>query len=98
MKNMHVPIPEDVHAVLMAHAKATGESATSLARTAIERLVRDIQREERRARIAAFAAQYAGTEWDLDAGLEAAGLEVILSENRPDPLPDPLPNSLDESA
>lgn len=79
---MHIPIPESVHAVLMAHAKATGESATALARQAIERLVKDIQREERRARIAAFAAEYAGTAWDLDPELEAAGIEVILGDNQ----------------
>lgn len=94
MKNMHIPIPESVHAALMSHAKARGESATALARTAIEALVKELEREQRRARISAFAAEYAGTDWDLDAGLEAAGIEVILSENRPDP----LPNSLDESA
>lgn len=77
MKNLHIPISESVHAVLMAHAKATGESATSLARGAIEHLAKEIEREQIRAEIAAFAAEYAGTEWDLDPELEAAGLECL---------------------
>ena len=63
--------------MLMAHAKATGESATALARGAIERLAKELQREERRVRIAAFAEEFAGTDWDLDPELEAAGLEAL---------------------
>lgn len=77
MKNMHIPLSEEVYAVLLAHAKATGESATALARGAIERLAKEIERERIRSEIAAFAAEYAGTEWDLDPELEAAGLEVL---------------------
>ncbi|SEJ45364.1 hypothetical protein SAMN04488058_108102 [Deinococcus reticulitermitis] len=77
MKNMHIPLSEEVYAVLLAHAKATGESVTALARGAIERLAKEIERERIRSEIAAFAAEYAGTEWDLDPELEEAGLEVL---------------------
>lgn len=80
MKNIHIPLPDHVHAALMTHAKATGESATALARAAIEGRVRELEREQRRARIAEFADQYAGTAWDLAPELEAAGLEVILGQ------------------
>lgn len=93
MKNMHIPIPDHVHAALMAHAKATGESATALARAAIEGRVRELEREQRRARIAEFAAEYAGTEWDLDPALEAAGIEVILGQSASQPEADPLEES-----
>lgn len=79
MKNMHIPLPEDVHAVLMAHAKATGESATSLARAAIERLVKELEREQIRAEMRAFAAEFAGTELDLDPDFEEAATEFLRS-------------------
>ena len=42
MKNMHIPVSEETHAVLMAHARATGQSATALARGAIERLAKEV--------------------------------------------------------
>ncbi|KEF33951.1 MULTISPECIES: hypothetical protein [Deinococcus] len=77
MKNMHVPLPDHVHQALMAHAKAMGESATSLARGAIEQLVRELEHERIRAEMRAFAEEYAGTAWDLDPELEEAGLEVL---------------------
>lgn len=91
MKNMHIPLPDHVHAALMAHAKAMGESATALARAAIEGRVRELERERIYAEMRAFAEEYAGTEWDLDVDLMEAGLEAI-QEN------DEQTSSLEESA
>lgn len=76
MKNMHIPIPDHVHAVLMQHAKASGESATGLAREAIEKLARQLEHDRINAEMRAFAEEFAGTELDLDPAWEAAGLEV----------------------
>ncbi|WP_407540276.1 hypothetical protein Q0M94_02435 [Deinococcus radiomollis] len=77
MKNLHVPLQDELHAALMAHARKSGESATALARQAIVQFVREAERAQRRAELAAFAAEYAGTDWDLDPNLERAGLESL---------------------
>lgn len=77
MKNLHVPLQDELHAALMGHARKSGESATTLARQAIVQFVREAERVQRRTELAAFAAEYAGTDWDLDADLENAGLESL---------------------
>ena len=77
MKNLHVPLQDELHAALMAHARQSGESATTLARQAITQFVREAERAQRKAELAAFAAEYAGTDWDLDRDLERAGLESL---------------------
>lgn len=76
MKHLHVPLPESLHAALMNVAKASGESATTLARQAIEDALWKHKQELVRAELAAYAAAVAGTPDDLDPELEAAGLEV----------------------
>ena len=62
--------------MLVRHAKSSGESATALARAAVEKLVWELEREAIRAQVAAYAAELAGTDQDLDPELEEAGLEV----------------------
>ena len=76
MKTVHLPLPEEVHTMLVRHAKSSGESATALARAAVEKLVWELEREAIRAQVAAYAAELAGTDQDLDPELEEAGLEV----------------------
>ena len=83
MKNLHIPIQDELHAALMAHARQSGESATALARQAIVQFVREAERAQRRAELAAFAADYAGTDWDLDPDLERAGLESLALHEAP---------------
>jgi hypothetical protein len=39
------------------------------------------KKERRHAEIAAFAAEYAGTSFDLDRDLEHAGIEVVEAES-----------------
>ena len=77
MKNLHVPLQDELHAALMARARKSGESATTLARQAIVQFVREAERVQRRTELAAFADEYAGTDWDLDTDLERAGLESL---------------------
>lgn len=76
MKNMHIPLPDHVHAALMAHAKATGESATALARAAIEGRVRQLEHERIHAEMRAYAEAVAGTPDDFDPDIAALGQEV----------------------
>lgn len=76
MKNIHVPLSEELHAALMQTAKASGESATSLARRAIEEVIWQREQAKIRAELKAYALAVAGTIDDFDPDIEAAGLEV----------------------
>ena len=80
-KNLHVPLPTEVHQELKAQAQRVGEPATVLARRAIEDRVRALKREQIADEITAYADAMAGTEFDLDPALEAAGMEVWASED-----------------
>lgn len=76
VKNFHVPMPPELHADLMQSAQVAGESATSIAREAIAQRVKELKRQQRRERIALYAAEMAGTDHDLNPDWEEAGLEL----------------------
>jgi predicted transcriptional regulator len=76
VKNFHLPLPEDVYALLREEAAALGRPATVIAREAIEAWLRERRRASVREGIAAYAARHAGTTADLDPALEAASLEL----------------------
>ena len=78
--NFHLPLPQELHEMLRAESEASGEPATNLAREALADWLKRRKRERRYAEIAAFAAENAGTDLDLDPDLEAAGIEVIEAE------------------
>ncbi|MDF1521329.1 MAG: hypothetical protein P1P87_00735 [Trueperaceae bacterium] len=75
-KNLHVPLPAELHEELKAQAHRVGEPATVLARRAIEDRVRALKREQIAAEITAYAEAVAGTLDDHDPAIEAAGLDV----------------------
>ena len=78
MKNFHVPLPEQTYRDLRMHAHRSQVPATTLAREAIDAWLRQQLKRARRDAIAAYAAKMAGTNLDLDSGLESAGIEVLL--------------------
>ncbi len=82
MKNFHLPLPERTYSQLRAEAERTQVPATNLARAAIDLWLRRQARRARHAAIAAYAAETAGTEHDLDPGLESAGIEHLLETGR----------------
>ena len=77
MKHLHIPLSEDLHEALMAEARQSGKSATTIARHAIEHTLKVRRREARQDELAAYAASHAGSDLDLDPDLEAATLEVL---------------------
>lgn len=77
MKNLHVPLPETLYLELRAAADRTRQPATVLARQAIELWLRQNRRAARHQAIAAFAAEFAGTDVDLDPDLEGASVFVV---------------------
>jgi len=82
MKNFHLPLPEQTYIQLRAEAERTQVPATSLAREAIDMWLRQQMRKARHEAIAAYAAEIAGTNLDLDPELELAGVEQLLKSGR----------------
>ena len=72
-----VSLPEQTYAHLRAEAERTHVPATALARVAIDWWLRQQLRKARHDQIAAYAAEMAGTDLDLDLDLEAAGIERL---------------------
>jgi hypothetical protein len=82
MKNLHVPLPVDLDAALRAEAARQRQPATTLARAAIEEWLRRQEKVALHRAISSYAAEWAGTDADLDEGLEQAGLEHLAEEDR----------------
>jgi hypothetical protein len=74
VKNFHLPLPEQTYNHLREQAERARAPATTLARQAIEWWLRQQVRKARHDAIAAYAAEAAGTDFDLDPELESAGI------------------------
>ena len=83
MKNFHLPLPDATYHNLRAAAKRSKAPATVLAREAIDLWLGQEMRRERHDAIAAYAAEMAGTKFDLDPDWEAAGIEHWLDTAKP---------------
>lgn len=64
----------------MQAARASGTTATQLAREAVERFLAEQRQTALNAELDAYIAEYAGTAFDLNTELEAAGVELLLSQ------------------
>ena len=82
MRNFHLPLPEQTYSQLRAEAERAQLPATALAREAIDGWLRQQLRKARHDQIAAYAAEMAGTEFDLDPDLEAAGIEHLMKTGK----------------
>jgi len=82
MKNFHLPLPDQTYAHLRAEAERAEVPATALAREAIDWWLRQQRRKARHDRIAAYAAEMAGTDLDLNPDLEAAGIEHLVKTGK----------------
>jgi hypothetical protein len=82
MKNFHLPLPEHTYSHLRAEAERAQVPATALAREAIDWWLRQQLRKARHDQIAAYAAEMAGTDLDLNADLEAAGIEHLVKTGK----------------
>ncbi|MFI5402774.1 MAG: hypothetical protein ACHQ1G_07555 [Planctomycetota bacterium] len=76
-RKLHVPLDDGLHRRLRAEADRTGRPATQLARDAIDRFLNALRRAALHESIAAYASANAGTKADLDADLEAAGIDHL---------------------
>ena len=82
MKNFHLPLPEHTYSHLRAEAERAQVPATALALEAIDWWLRQQLRKARHDQIAAYAAEMAGTDLDLNADLEAAGIEHLVKTGK----------------
>jgi len=82
MKNFHLPLPEQTYSRLRAEAERTQVPATALAREAIDLWLRNQLRNARHQAIAAYAAEMAGSDLDLDPVLESAGIEHLVKTGK----------------
>ena len=82
MKNFHLPLPDQTYSHLRAEAARLQAPATALAREAIDLWLRQQMRQARHDGIAAYAAEMAGTDFDLEADLEAAGIEHLIKTGK----------------
>ena len=82
MKNFHLPLPEPIYTLLRAEAERAQVSATTLAREAIDSWLKSQARKTRHDAITAYAAEMAGTGFDLDPELESAGIDHLVKANR----------------
>src|SRR5512138_2460433 len=82
VKNFHLPLPDDTYEHLRSEAERSKVPATAIAREAIDFWLRQQLRKGRHDAIAAYAAEMAGTVLDLDASLEAAGIEHLVTTGR----------------
>ena len=78
MKNFHLPLPEGTYAELRAEAERVQMPATTIAREAISDWLRAKRKAARRKAVQAYAADMAGTPFDLDPTLESAAVEELL--------------------
>jgi predicted transcriptional regulator len=82
MRNFHLPLSDDTYEHLKAAAERSKVPATAIAREAIDFWLRQQLRKVRHDAIAAYAAEAAGTDLDLDAKLEAASIEHLMTTAR----------------
>jgi len=78
MKNFHLPLPDKTYSLLRVEAERLKVPATTVAREAIDRWLQEQRRQARHDAIAAYAAEMAGTRFDLDDDLESAGIEHLI--------------------
>jgi hypothetical protein len=77
MSNFHLPLSPELHEMLRDEAERSGQPATTLAREALQSWLAQRRRERLHEEIAAWAAEHAGTDLDLDRDLERAGLDEL---------------------
>ena len=82
MKNFHLPLPQETYAHLKAEAERMRIPATTLTREALDCWLRQQLRKARQDAIAAYAAEMAGTDLDLDSDLESATIEHLVKTGK----------------
>ncbi len=75
--NFHLPLSEDLHRRLRNMSRLRSQSATTIARIAIDDWLKRQEKEELGRQIESYARKMAGTENDLDEEMESAAVENL---------------------
>jgi len=78
--NFHVPLPEELYNNLKKEAMQFHMAATELARYAIAFWLKKAQKASLHKAISEYAAECAGTEFDLDKEFEKQSINLLLSK------------------
>ncbi|MBI4606514.1 MAG: hypothetical protein HY721_31500 [Planctomycetes bacterium] len=81
LRNFHLPLPDGLYSELRAEAKRSKRPATELARQGIAFWLKQRKKVRLDEELARYVAAHAGTEADLDAAFEAAGIESWFSSD-----------------
>lgn len=77
VRNLHVPLSDELHREIREEAERTGQPATVLVREAVEAWLTARRRAALHEELAEYASRWAGTEVDLDPELEAVSVEQL---------------------
>lgn len=80
LHNFHLPLCEEDYIELREEAMRTQKTATELARTAIKIWLKQQKRRCLYNSIADYAAEYAGTNIDIDEDLENTSINYLISD------------------
>lgn len=78
MRTFHLPLPDDLHEALRREATADHRPATEVARDALTGWLQARHRKRVADEIRRFALAEAGSDLDIDAELERAGVDHLL--------------------
>jgi predicted DNA-binding protein len=81
-RNFHVPLSDETYGRLKSQAQRQRKPATQLVKQAVEYWLDEQDRLALHEEIAGYAAATAGSADDLDASLEAAGIDSLLDQDR----------------
>ena len=81
--NFHLPLTPELHEQLRKEAEISGQPATTVAREALQMNLAQRRKQRLHAEIAAFAAEYGGSDLDLDKDFEQAGIEALKALDQP---------------
>ena len=80
LRNFHVPLSEDLYNRLRKEAEQSRQTATEIARYAIEDYLEKKRKNALYSAIMEYAKRHAGTVADLDEELESASSEFFADE------------------
>jgi len=80
-RNFHVPLPDALYQFLSLEAERRRQPTTTLVREVLEEWVQRLRAQALHSEIANYAARHAGTSMDINAELEAAGVELLVERS-----------------
>lgn len=81
-KNFHVPLPEPVYFELREAAENMQKPATQMVRDMIESWLIKRRKAKLNQELKTYVEAHAGTQFDIDPELEAAGCEHLLGQKK----------------